>query len=237
MPQLNKKNREKLIDQRHQNTVNKHDKKLFPKNSLFVTAHPDDECMFYGPTIIKLIKNHVQVYILCFSSGVNDREKKVRKGELQSSCQHPGIDKNHVSVLDSPLFPDSIKTSWPVIDVATEIENYIFRNEIQTVYTFDEGGVSGLPNHISLYKAVRHLVHCSRVTSYCKFYCLKSVPPIQKYIFYGRECRGHIFAANNEGRLKIERAIQRHASQYVWFRKVYITFSVYTRRNVFFPLN
>lgn len=41
-----------------------------PKRVLIVIAHPDDECMFFGPTIYKLTKNEdVQVYLLCLSTG------------------------------------------------------------------------------------------------------------------------------------------------------------------------
>lgn len=37
---------------------------------LFVTSHPDDECMFFGPLIYSLAKrNGCQVYVLCLSNG------------------------------------------------------------------------------------------------------------------------------------------------------------------------
>lgn len=40
------------------------------KNILFVTAHPDDECMFFGPSIISLTeKPGANVYLLCLSRG------------------------------------------------------------------------------------------------------------------------------------------------------------------------
>jgi hypothetical protein len=37
---------------------------------LIVIAHPDDECMFFSPTIIQLVKQHIPVFILCLSSGM-----------------------------------------------------------------------------------------------------------------------------------------------------------------------
>lgn len=44
---------------------------LAPKRVLFVVAHPDDECMFFGPTIIKHTSRHdCQVYLLCLSKGL-----------------------------------------------------------------------------------------------------------------------------------------------------------------------
>lgn len=37
---------------------------------LLIIAHPDDECMFFGPVIQKLSKmNNVQLYLMCFSVG------------------------------------------------------------------------------------------------------------------------------------------------------------------------
>lgn len=40
------------------------------KNVVFVISHPDDECMFFGPTIVTLTqKPGANVYILCLSRG------------------------------------------------------------------------------------------------------------------------------------------------------------------------
>jgi len=37
---------------------------------LFVTAHPDDECMFFAPTILALTRcGQYDVFLLCLSSG------------------------------------------------------------------------------------------------------------------------------------------------------------------------
>lgn len=40
------------------------------KRVLFVIAHPDDECMFFGPTILNFTKNsNCLVYLMCLSTG------------------------------------------------------------------------------------------------------------------------------------------------------------------------
>lgn len=37
---------------------------------LLVTAHPDDECMFFGPTLLALKKrDDCQIFVLCLSRG------------------------------------------------------------------------------------------------------------------------------------------------------------------------
>lgn len=37
--------------------------------ALVVTAHPDDECMFFAPTIIRLVELNASVHLLCLSEG------------------------------------------------------------------------------------------------------------------------------------------------------------------------
>ena len=37
--------------------------------ALLVIAHPDDECMFFAPTLSVLTAQHVQVFVLCLSNG------------------------------------------------------------------------------------------------------------------------------------------------------------------------
>lgn len=37
--------------------------------ALLVTAHPDDECMFFAPTVLQLVESQAAVYLLCLSTG------------------------------------------------------------------------------------------------------------------------------------------------------------------------
>ena len=40
------------------------------KKVLVITAHPDDECMFFSPTILGLQDDGWEVYVLCMSTGI-----------------------------------------------------------------------------------------------------------------------------------------------------------------------
>lgn len=40
------------------------------RRALLATAHPDDEVMFFGPTVVNLLREGVSVYLLCFSYGL-----------------------------------------------------------------------------------------------------------------------------------------------------------------------
>lgn len=43
-----------------------------PKRVLLVIAHPDDECMFFGPTVLNFTGNKdCTLYIMCLSTGEN----------------------------------------------------------------------------------------------------------------------------------------------------------------------
>lgn len=40
------------------------------KRVMFVIAHPDDECMFFGPTILNYTKKeNCEVYLMCLTTG------------------------------------------------------------------------------------------------------------------------------------------------------------------------
>lgn len=43
---------------------------LGAKRVLVVVAHPDDECMFFGPTIFRLCEQGADVHLLCLSNGM-----------------------------------------------------------------------------------------------------------------------------------------------------------------------
>jgi len=45
------------------------DSKKKKKKVLVVTAHPDDECMFFAPTILGLRKKGIEVNLLCMTTG------------------------------------------------------------------------------------------------------------------------------------------------------------------------
>lgn len=86
---------------------------------LLLTAHPDDECMFFAPTVTSLLasppvsvardkavdpKIHagVEVYSLCLSVGDADGLGDVRRAELARSLDVLGIQEDKRWVVDHP---------------------------------------------------------------------------------------------------------------------------------------
>ena len=70
---------------------------------LLITAHPDDECMFFGPTLTNLkssplageLNSVPEVFSLCLSVGDADGLGKVRKEELGRSLDVLHIPEDH----------------------------------------------------------------------------------------------------------------------------------------------
>ena len=104
--------------------------------------------------------------------------------------------------------------------------------------TFDEGGVSGHPNHIATYLGVFHLLQSAKVDF--KLMTLQSTNVIRKYMSYADIifCEGyngfHMFHWNPFDSLQ---AMLCHESQFVWFRRLFVIFSRYTFANSFTRYN
>lgn len=69
---------------------------------LLVTAHPDDEVMFFAPTILALVSMGVYVYALCLSIGNADSLGSIRKQELLNSYASLGVPADFVKSIDDP---------------------------------------------------------------------------------------------------------------------------------------
>lgn len=161
-----------------------------PKRILVVVAHPDDECMFFGPTILKLTSNKkCQVYLLCLSRGKNRGLVgilrgfiitkmflgnaaglgKVRKEELWNACSKLGIPSENIVLINSTQLQDNQATEWREDVIAKAILSRVEELQIDTLITFDKQGVSKHKNHCSIFYAVAFLCLDNRVPD-CKYH-------------------------------------------------------------------
>ena len=65
-----------------------------------VTAHPDDEVMFFSPTILTLVGFGVEVSAICLSLGNADGLGDVRRQELVASYSALGVPSTNVDIVD-----------------------------------------------------------------------------------------------------------------------------------------
>ncbi|KAF7369068.1 hypothetical protein MVEN_00233600 [Mycena venus] len=142
----------------------------FAGNILLLTAHPDDECMFFAPTILALAAlqrpsvssrdptSTSSLYSLCMSVGNADGLGAIRKYELESSLDLLGVDTDKRLIVDHPDLQDNFTAYWDAQTIASILKPYVLENRINTILTFDREGISGHPNHKSLPAGVKQLM-------------------------------------------------------------------------------
>uniref|UniRef100_A0A8C2V8V7 N-acetylglucosaminylphosphatidylinositol deacetylase n=1 Tax=Chinchilla lanigera TaxID=34839 RepID=A0A8C2V8V7_CHILA len=98
--------------------------------TLLVIAHPDDEAMFFAPTVIGLGRLQHQLSLLCFSAGNYYNQGEIRKKELLQSCDVLGIPHSCVTIIDTRDFPDDPGVQWDTEHVASVLLQHIEVNGI-----------------------------------------------------------------------------------------------------------
>jgi len=201
-------------------------------------------------------------------AGNADGLGETRKRELAKSGLILGLRKaDDVFVVDKPEFPDSMTITWDADNISSLLCSAFAPNltrsrngdsapaaAIDVLITFDAGGVSGHPNHISLYHGAKTFVSALVAGKPgwqppVDLYTLTTVPLARKYIGFldvlatlaswaiGAEKKdkkhpgGLVFLNGLAGHGSITIAwkamVSAHKSQMVWFRYGWISLSRY----------
>lgn len=126
------------------------------RRALLVIAHPDDETMFFAPTLHGLRLSGSNIYLLCISTGNSSGLGVIRKYELASAFTVHGLSLDNLTVLDYDRFQDGF-VQWSKEELAKVLLRHIQMLDVDLVITFDEGGVSAHPNHIGCFRALQYL--------------------------------------------------------------------------------
>jgi len=192
---------------------------------LFVTAHPDDESMFFTPTITSLSSHTLG--IVCLSEG----QGFGRSGELLSAVKILSISPQRLRI---STFKDGFKEEWDRFSIIQLVQEEVRSGKYDMVVTFDSYGISGHPNHRIIFDALK----AASLSFPC--YVLKSLPLCIKFggwLWFGREyVKGESLVFWNRRVGKTWKAMMAHESQFLWFRKLFLCFSFYTYFNVLVPL-
>ncbi|KAI3903202.1 hypothetical protein MKW98_031856 [Papaver atlanticum] len=184
------------------------------RNILLVVAHPDDETIFFSPTILYLTSQGNNVHILCMSTGNADGKGDTRKEELYLACASLQVGPEQVMILDHPDLQDGFNHSWSQSLLAEIVKKEIANRAIDLLITFDCYGVSGHQNHRD--------VSVSMLRKYSGpvdiWWSLLST------ICYPRQQMCSLINGNPR---KSFFAMAQHQSQWIWFRKMFMSFSSY----------
>ncbi|KYR00566.1 phosphatidylinositol glycan [Tieghemostelium lacteum] len=128
------------------------------KSVLFIIAHPDDECMFFTPTIRHYVQSFYNIHILCLTTG---NDLTISRGkELIESCVELGIPAKNVKV--DNWMRDGMDEIWDTNKIIKVIESELLHFSPDVIITFDNSGVSSHPNHIDVSRAVETFIKSYR---------------------------------------------------------------------------
>ncbi|GAV55968.1 hypothetical protein ZYGR_0AZ01400 [Zygosaccharomyces rouxii] len=127
-----------------------------------VVAHPDDEVMFFAPTILELdsrLPRNVEFNVVCLSKGGADGLGDTRVQELKESVNLLLANSKRQFQLQQYDYPDGHEETWDQKRVQLTIKDSVLKGRQSNVLlTFDDKGVSTHVNHIACHEAVSNLL-------------------------------------------------------------------------------
>lgn len=149
---------------------------------LLIVAHPDDECLFFAPSLRALFRQyHYSLSAIVFSRGNHKGLGQIRAEELLGSCDALQIPKERCLALDLPHMQDNPKVWWPQEEIINTIKEYVQVWSIDFLVTFDHYGISGHINHRALSAAVHSITRNNTFPNIQRSYELHSVSLLRKY--------------------------------------------------------
>ncbi|CAL5230095.1 g13553 [Coccomyxa viridis] len=204
-----------------------------PGRVLLVTAHPDDEVIFFSSSVTALHAAGAEVFLLCLTSGDAHGLGQQRVLELEKAAQALGIDRDHLTILNDTRIQDGHHEIWEQEYVAGIVAAEVDVRDINTIITFDPMGVTGHINHEGCYTGVRYyLTVCRRQGVDCPAgWSLTTTEELRTYsslldiLPSALESKGSEDAAmyTNHDLYGMFRAMSAHKSQSRWWKHVLVT--------------
>ncbi|CAB1097639.1 unnamed protein product [Ectocarpus sp. CCAP 1310/34] len=221
-----------------------------------VIAHPDDESMFFAPTLTTLERRGQRAAVLCLSSGDFYGLGQTRKRELVKACGVLGVEEDDVVIIEHPKLQDGSTEAWPADVVSSHVHDFVQKFGIQTILTFDEGGISGHSDHTAVNRGVALFLRTRAVTrhtasiaggsgsssiSALDAFALVTTGMLRKYSgmldmpwSLATSYRPPLGAFFSSCSARIAwAAMAAHHSQFVWYRRLFVIFSRYAYVNTF----
>jgi len=112
------------------------------KKVLVVAAHPDDELLGCGGTIVKQVENGDVVHVLFMTNGMESRDH--RRLDIKQRSQMATSAAEWIGVSSSEIcdFPDNQMDSVPLLNIVKYIENKLTMFGPEIVYTHHIGDLN-----------------------------------------------------------------------------------------------
>ena len=130
-------------------------------SALAVLAHPDDESFGLGAVLSALVDAGTEVAGVCFTHGeastlgaAGSDLHQTRAGELADAATALGI--GDVELLD---YPDGHLSNTPIAELADQVVDAARRHHADLLVVFDEGGITGHPDHQHATRAALAAAH------------------------------------------------------------------------------
>ncbi|EOB12052.1 N-acetylglucosaminyl-phosphatidylinositol de-N-acetylase [Nosema bombycis CQ1] len=186
-------------------------------NYLLLIAHPDDESMFFAPTLMNL---RGRIRIICLSKGDYMSDGEVRSKEMINLCSKYRFELIFGNLKDNH--------DWDPQDIVNILFVTYLLDPFKILITFDSHGVSGHKNHISCYYGAKSF---SKLVP-CRTMFLKSTNLISKYgVLYNSSKLTYTLSFRQYFNSII--MMSYHYSQLKWFRLIYMAFSNYMSYNLY----
>lgn len=82
---------------------------------------------------------------------------QTRRKELWQACHELGVEEHNICLVNDTRLPDDPKAQWPVAVVAKLLTHHVEMLDVDTLVTFDRGGVSSHKNHSAVFYAVAYM--------------------------------------------------------------------------------
>jgi N-acetylglucosaminylphosphatidylinositol deacetylase len=188
---------------------------------MLLIAHPDDESMFFAPTLLSI---RGSLEILCLSNGGCNGLGRRREEELRNVCSYLGC---RMTMLD---YKDN--GDWSAGAIAAHLSLIHMLRPFDVLITFDGNGVSGHKNHISCHEGARLFLREKKMAGLA----LDSKDLLRKYtVDFSSSSIAHSVSFRDY--FKPIRMMLFHRSQLVWFRWLYIFFSNFMSYNDYKVMN
>lgn len=114
------------------------------KQVAVIAAHPDDEILGCGGTIIRHVQEGAQVHVLLLAEGATSRGKESYEAELESLHRAAQAAGKIMGVASVTLhdFPDNKMDIVPLLEIVKCVELFLSEREYDVVYTHHVGDVN-----------------------------------------------------------------------------------------------